>query len=216
MTDADLRSPPITVVAPHPDDEVFGVGGIMRELVARGRTLRIIAVSDGEAAYGDADPGARRALVVRRADERARALADLGVFEQTEVVRLGLPDGHLADHATMLTERLHELAGPVLLATWRHDGHPDHEAVGRAAAAVARQRHLRLIEYVVWAPHRQRIDHRTGGRLRTIELSPPTLAAKGRAVAAFRSQIDPSPDGHPVVSTDLVERLGHGHELVFT
>lgn len=215
MDDVNQPPPEVTIVSPHPDDEVFGVGGIMRELVARGRTLQIIAVTDGDAAYGDLGRHARQRLVSRRVDERAEALAALDVSERTDVIRLGLPDGRVADHEAALTARLHELAGPVVFATWRHDGHPDHEAVGRAAAAVTRRRALRLLEYVVWAPHRRRIDQRAGGRMRSIELSPATLAAKGRAVAAFRSQIDPSPDGRPVVSPDLFERLGEGRELLF-
>ena len=41
----------------------------------------------------------------------------------------------------------------LLAAPWRHDGHPDHEAVGRAAAVAARRTDARLVEYPVWMWH---------------------------------------------------------------
>ena len=41
----------------------------------------------------------------------------------------------------------------VCLATWRGDGHPDHEAAGAAAAAVCSRLGVGLVEYPVWAWH---------------------------------------------------------------
>jgi hypothetical protein len=43
--------------------------------------------------------------------------------------------------------------GDLCLATWRGDGHPDHEAVGRAAARAARFVGATLWEFPVWAWH---------------------------------------------------------------
>ena len=71
---------------------------------------------------------------------------------------LGLPDGQLADHEDRLTELLVEILegaapGTWCAATWRGDGHPDHEAVGRAAAQACARTGATLLEYPVWMWH---------------------------------------------------------------
>ena len=202
----------LTVIAPHPDDEVFGIGGLMRELVHLGHRLTIVAATDGEAAFGASDQRARRELVARRGDERAAALDRLGIAGQVDLVRLELPDGAVADHEDELRRAAATLAGPVLFATWRHDGHPDHEAAGRAAAAAASERSIPLYEYTVWAAHRGRsTSHRAVTRF---ALDAAARAAKWDAVQSFTSQIEPSPDGRPVVSAALLERLRTDDELL--
>lgn len=207
--------PHVTIVAPHPDDEVFGVGGLMRELVAHGHRLMVVAVTDGEAAFGAAATG-RTGLVACRDLERRAALVALGVERHTEVVRLGFPDAAVADHEHDLAEQLAELCGPVVLATWRHDGHPDHEATGRAAARAAAARPgCRLLEYPVWAGHRGRLAGGRPRRTRRVRLSAATRVAKARALQAFRSQLEPSPDGRPVVPAELIDRLATDDEVLF-
>lgn len=188
----------------------------MRELVARGRRVRLVAVTDGEAAYGTQPTADRTRLVAVRARERTEALDALGIGDCTEVIRLGLPDGQLSANEPELAALIDDLAGSVLFATWRHDGHPDHEAVGRAAAAVAHRRELRLVEYAVWAGHRRRLGQRGRSRTHRVQLDPGAIVAKVRAVGAFTSQIGPSPDGRPVVPAELIDHLGAGQEVVFT
>lgn len=41
----------LVVVAPHPDDEVLGVGGLMATAVGAGVELDIVAVTDGDASH---------------------------------------------------------------------------------------------------------------------------------------------------------------------
>lgn len=206
----------VTVVAPHPDDEVFGVGGIMRGLVGRGHRLRIVAVTDGELAFGCLPPGPTADLVARRQAERSEALARLGIASDVEVIRLGLPDGSVVTHERALTDRLIELTGGLTFGTFRHDGHPDHEAVGRAVAAAAAARRARLVEYVVWGSIRARTGLGRGRTVRCVHLDGVSHAAKRTAVQAFRSQIDPSPDGRPVVCDALVRQASSNVELLIS
>ena len=39
------------IVAPHPDDEVLGTGGLLARLGRLGRELRLVAVTDGTASH---------------------------------------------------------------------------------------------------------------------------------------------------------------------
>jgi LmbE family N-acetylglucosaminyl deacetylase len=209
-------TPAITILAPHPDDEIFGVGGMMRELASRGCSLRVVAVTDGEGAFGRSNRLAREALVSRRLRERAGAFDLLGVAARVELIRLGYPDGDVRSREDQLTEdfvRLCAGSRSTVLAPWQLDGHPDHDATGRAARAAAAGGRFEVREYAVWAGHdwRRAVDT---GRLRPVQLSAVTTAAKMRAVRAFRSQLEPSPDGRPVVPAELVERLASGTELL--
>lgn len=209
------RTNRVTVVAPHPDDEVFGVGGLMCALVERGYRLRLVAVTDGEAAFGPLPGEQLAALATRRCQERLVSLEALGIAEHTEIIALGIPDGHVASHEPGLTDRIADLAGPAMFASWRHDGHPDHEAVGRAAAVAASASGADLYEYPVWAGYLGRMGLLGNTRRRQFKLSPELRSAKMRAVRAHCSQLEPSPDGQPVVPPELVEALATSEEVVF-
>ncbi len=73
------------IVAPHPDDEVLGCGGLLQHLLALGRPVQLISVTDGTASH----PGSRQWPAERLAAERPR--------ESAEALRLSpvpvLPDG---------------------------------------------------------------------------------------------------------------------------
>jgi LmbE family N-acetylglucosaminyl deacetylase len=202
---------PVTIVAPHPDDEVFGVGGIMSRLVRGGHRLRLVAVTEGEAAFGPATPGRRRELARRRARERVEALDRLGVAEHTEVVRLGLPDGGVDEVEEELAEVLASDASSVVLATWRHDGHRDHEAVGRAAVTAAASSGGRLFEYAVWAHLDPAWRPERGHR---VPLDRRSRDAKGHAIDAFDSQLEVGRGGSAVVPEELVNRLRTNDEVL--
>jgi LmbE family N-acetylglucosaminyl deacetylase len=123
----------VLVVSPHPDDETLAVGGVLHDLVAAGWRVRLASVTDGEAAVSG---GSGLGAVRRR--ELASALDRLGIADATVVHRLELPDGHVAQCQAALEARLTPLVAGMswVLAPWPDDGHPDHEACGRAAAAV--------------------------------------------------------------------------------
>ena len=72
----------VLVIAPHPDDEVLGCGGVLALHAMRGDRVRVVVLTDG-AAGGDAE--------AREAETRAAATV-LGL-EQVEF--LGLEDGGL-------------------------------------------------------------------------------------------------------------------------
>src|SRR5690606_7604355 len=88
-----------------------------------------------------------------RPREVAQALNVLGV--RAQVQRLGIPDGGVEARSAALKATLRTLLQPgdLVLAPWEQDGHPDHDAVGRAALAAAAQPGMRLLRYPVWAWH---------------------------------------------------------------
>jgi LmbE family N-acetylglucosaminyl deacetylase len=171
------------VVAPHPDDETLACGGLMAELAARGTDVQVVAVTDGEASH----PG-RQGLGALRRGEQDRALGALGVAAAP--IRLGLPDGHVADHTVALTDRLTGVAGgaDLVVAPWRADGHTDHDASGAAAAEAAERTGTRLLAYPLWAWQWARPGDLAPLALARHDLSAGYLAQKLAALGCYHSQ----------------------------
>ena len=144
----------LVVVSPHPDDEVLGCAGLMQAAAALEIGVDVVSVTDGEACYPDQPlwPAAR--LRDARRHELAQAMHVL-CLDATHVLPLGLPDGGVTAREQQLTAALiaHLMPGDMVIAPWIGDGHPDHEACGRAACAAAASRGARVLQYPVWAWH---------------------------------------------------------------
>jgi LmbE family N-acetylglucosaminyl deacetylase len=173
------------VVAPHPDDEVLVAGGLIAERRRKNLPVMVVAVTDGEAAY----PGTSGLGSVRQA-EQEEALARLGMAGR-DIVRLRLPDGQVSSHEESLVRDLQAVLTPdtVLIAPWRFDPHPDHEACGRAAVQAAQVFGHPLVSYVFWTWHRHRPDALLAFHPQRFELDPELCAAKASALAEYRSQL---------------------------
>jgi LmbE family N-acetylglucosaminyl deacetylase len=207
------------VVAAHPDDETLGMGATIAQLVAEGVDVRVVSVSDGGAADPDATPWEQTRLEATRRHELRRAAEILKI---PRPVSLGLPDGQLADHEDRLADLLADIldttgAPPWCAATWRGDGHPDHEAVGRAAATACARTGATLLEYPIWmwhwaAPSDAAVPWE---QARSVAVSGRAIARKRLAAQCFRSQFQPGVTGAPVLPRFVLPRLLAVGELVF-
>ncbi|MEO6662896.1 MAG: PIG-L family deacetylase [Rubrivivax sp.] len=200
------------VVAPHPDDEVIGCGALLAAHARRGGRTLVLAVTDGEASHPHSSHWTAATLAAERCRERLQGLSRLGLPGDV-VQRLGLPDGEVGPHAARLQSMLsqHLRPGDVLLSTWRHDGHPDHEATGAAVAAAAADCGLRHIETPVWMWHwAQPGDDRVPWRqLAGFAADGVDVQAKQQALAAHRSQCQADANSvPPVLDAAMVQRAG--------
>ena len=83
----------VLVLAPHPDDESLGCGGLIAAALAAGRRLGVVFLSDGAASHPGHPAAALRAM--REAEARA-ALTRLGAPDGAARF-LGLPDSRVPD-----------------------------------------------------------------------------------------------------------------------
>ncbi|TPG35782.1 PIG-L deacetylase family protein [Mycolicibacterium hodleri] len=204
--------PALIIVAPHPDDETLGFGATASLLRSRGVEVTVVSATDGGGSVPGLSPRERRWL---ERDRRAELRAAMKILGLGEPVCLGLPDGELCDREPELTVRLADLvtAGPPgtwCAATWRGDGHPDHEAVGRSAAAAISGTHAVLLEYPVWMWHwaRPGDDAVPWHRMAMAPNDQGASTRKRQAAATFQSQLVPYEDGTDVVLPPFVlERL---------
>jgi LmbE family N-acetylglucosaminyl deacetylase len=200
------------VVAPHPDDEVLGAGGLLQLLAQRGVRIKVVAVTDGESSHPRSRAAAAIDLPTRRTRERAQALERL-LGSPPVVTRLGLPDGRVSDHRSVLGDYLSGELTPydVCIAPWWHDGHPDHDAVGTVARATAKVAHCDLLGFLVWAWHwaRPEADDLPWDACRQVALTRRETARKRWATAAFSSQIRPlgnAPEDRAVLPDAVLRR----------
>ncbi len=212
--------PEVLVVGAHPDDETLGFGATAHLLAETGVRVQIASASDGGAAFPDQSLLQRYRLERTRRAELHRAAAVLGL---PAPICLGLPDGEIVQHEERLADLLTEVlatkpAGTWCAATWRGDGHPDHEAVGRAAATAVQRTDAVLVEYPVWMwhwalPGDVAVPWHRGHR---VPLSPAAVERKTLAAQNFHSQfVPPAPDADPVLPPFVLHRLLAVGEVVF-
>ena len=207
----------IVVVAAHPDDETFGFGASAAMLARRGVRVRVVAVSDGSASHPNLSPAERDSLARTRRTEIGSATRILGVGKP---IWLGLPDGAVSDHEDRLADLLSDVLadGAWCAANWRGDGHPDHEAVGRAAAVATARTGTVLLEYPVWMWHWASPGDAAvpWDRLFAMPVADNAVETKAAAAQCYRSQLEPpSADSYPVLAPFVVERLLSVKEVVF-
>lgn len=208
------------VVAPHPDDETLGVGGLLAAWAGAGVEVVVVAVTDGEGSHPGSPTLGPAELARRRVDERSAALAALGLPGAT-VVRCGLPDGEVAARVDDLAVTLVGLLRPgdLCLAPIAGDGHPDHDATaaaaGRAAAAV---RGVGPVSYAVWLWHwAVPGDVDWAGAVRVV-LAAPDRDAKRVAVDTFTTQVAPlssDPRDAAILPPEVLARLVRDVEVLW-
>lgn len=205
----------LVVVAPHPDDEVLGCGGLMRLAVEAGLDVQVAAVTDGEACYPHEKWWTPERLRQVRRDELRAALAELGIGDAWH---LGIADGGVSADVQRLHEWLQDMlrADDLVLAPWRLDGHPDHEAAGDVAYRCAQATGCRFLQYPVWGWHWLHPDavHITWGKPRLVDISA-VQARKQRAIACFRSQTGEVEhlQSDPILPPHVLQRFARGHEV---
>jgi LmbE family N-acetylglucosaminyl deacetylase len=221
LTDVDglLKGLRPLILAPHPDDESLGCGGLIAASCAAGLAPAVVILTDGAASH----PGSRShppaRLAQLREAEAARAAGILGLpaenlfFLREPDTKLGL-NGAVIE--TLLTIAADRDCG-LVIGPWQGDAHCDHEAAAMIAEAVAIRRGVRLLSYPVWGWLRDGgallTETRTAGwRLDISE----HLDVKQRAIAAHESQygdvIGDAPDGFRLPA-ELLAVFARPHEV---
>jgi LmbE family N-acetylglucosaminyl deacetylase len=184
----------IVLVAAHPDDEVFGAGGLIQYGLSKGMSLQLLAVTDGEGCHPDSEVAPTLDLAAIRHSESREALRRLGWVEP-DIAQLHLPDGEVMNNQETLRAKLMTMLRPgdLCVASWWRDGHPDHDACGAAALWASQMVGAKMLGYLVWAWHwanPQGADI-PWEQCRRLDLQDRERARKRWATGAFDSQINP-------------------------
>ncbi|MGB3780762.1 MAG: PIG-L deacetylase family protein [Tunicatimonas sp.] len=208
------------VVAPHPDDESLGCGGVIALLRQRGQAVSVLFVSDGSMSHPNSKrypPEARRDL---REQEALSALEMLEV-DAEDVSFLRLPDTRVPVPASenfpeavaLVHEQLAQLRPQTVLVPWRRDPHGDHRATWHLLQAAVGQfkTPVRWLEYPIWVWESTQSDDlptAADGRWFRVDVSG-VLSQKRRAIAAHVSQTTPLIDDDPEGFTLYPKMIRH-------
>jgi LmbE family N-acetylglucosaminyl deacetylase len=186
---------PILVLAPHPDDETLGCGGLIAEACAAQIHVWVFILTDGAGSHPRSISHPPKRLKLIRQEETRRALSILGLPSE-RVVFLDYSDGAAPAGRTQLRDAVQRLSAlardrgiKTICATWKHDPHPDHKATYRIARLTAANIGARLLCYPIWLwslPDKTRLpaSHITGYR---VDISK-HLESKKAAIACHVSQ----------------------------
>lgn len=138
----------VLIIAPHPDDEVLGCGGLIAKL-SKTTDINVILVTDGSGA-GELPVGTDAI----RQQEMRDSLAILGVNDLT---CLNEPDGFFKsspDFIGKIKKQLIQFDPEWIFIPSIDDFHRDHHRIGCAIIKLAKQNKLsaRLFQFEVWNP----------------------------------------------------------------
>lgn len=179
-------------MAAHPDDECLGAGAFIADAADLGLAVTVLVLTLGERSHPASPTVGPDAMAARRTVEAERAAAVLA--PHARVVRAGLPDGDVAAHHDEIAALVRDLTdeATLVLAPWVDDGHPDHDAAGRAAAAAVQSgAGAGLAHYLVWFWHWSGPDDLPWSRAVAVNASLSGIDRAAGALAEHHSQVTP-------------------------
>jgi LmbE family N-acetylglucosaminyl deacetylase len=141
----------VVIVAPHPDDEVIGCGGLIARLVAEGNAPHIVIMTGGEQSHAGCCSIDTKSIVSSRRGLTRNAMAILGV-PKNNIHELNFPDGGInSQHFEMVSlQNLLEQLNPqmVFVPHWG-EGWPDHITTAKIVKDILKNG-VQIYEYCVW------------------------------------------------------------------
>ncbi|MEI9982848.1 MAG: PIG-L deacetylase family protein [Aliidongia sp.] len=204
---------PVLVVAPHPDDESIGCGGLIATLRRCRLDVHIVVLTDGAGSHANSASYPPCRLADLREQEALEALAILGVASDAvafwKLADRFVPDRGSAGFESVVARaqmQLHDLRPATLVIPARADSHGDHCAAWAIWTEAAARLPVKpcILEYLVWPGPEAEPE----GRVWRLDIDA-VLSVKQCAIAAHRSQhgqvIEDDPDGF-CLPDDLLAR----------
>ncbi len=161
-----LRDDRILIVAPHPDDECIGAGGLLTMFPGQ---CDVWVLTDGR--YGIRDLSADRVIEIRKEE----FLREMELLKQTSYKMFGIGDGSLLQNSDCLIDEDMSRYTKIFV-TNKEDGHVDHRAAFAAVEKALRRQGLlglELFQYEITTPlarasHALNITEAIDGKIRLI------------------------------------------------
>jgi len=219
----------LLLLAPHPDDESLGCGGLIALLSKTGANVHIIFITDGSASHPDSTNYSPLKLSRIRQAEAIRACRRLGV-KYKELTFLNQPDSRMESFDDSALETLARLVAEkfkngkynTIAMPWRRDPHGDHIIVHEIGDLALRkiEDNVTKLEYPIWLwkkgsngdwPKENEI---TPYRLNIKEVVSKKLMAIQEHASQLGRVIDDDPDGF-VLTEELLEPFLGNTEYFF-
>ncbi len=139
-----LEASPVLVLAPHPDDEVFGCGGLLATRASSGAEIHVVVVTDGCA---QGEPATRRLESLAAARELGLDEPEFWAFRDRG---LEASDPDLRER---ITDTLRMVRPRTILVTSPAEVHPDHRALALATYEAIRDGKTEVADEAVLAAY---------------------------------------------------------------
>ncbi len=154
----DVQADNVLVLSPHPDDDVFACGGLIKHLSKNGSHVKVVYITDG--VFGNKQDKIDHDLIAGREREAVNAAKILGV---SEVNFLRIRDKSVSKNKKLWERIFEELKTrklDLVLVPSGQDWHPDHSATHEAfikAYKKLRGVKPRYWQYQVWGADKANI-----------------------------------------------------------
>ncbi len=158
---ASTRS--LLVVAPHPDDETFGCGSLISFKRTAGADVRIVFLTNGEAALKNHCSLSPAHVGRIRREQAVQACRHLGV-DESHLRWYSWPDGGVprkgspgfAQAVKQIMAEIQDHSSAEVVSSHALDLHADHRAAGELVHEAGRQLgpQVRLFYYILWTWYR--------------------------------------------------------------
>lgn len=147
------KIPVVTIVAPHPDDEIIGCSGLIQQLQESGKKVDIIYLTGGGKSHSGCCNIEESTLITRRRELARKSASILGI-QQENLHFLDYPDGGIA-FDTHETERLRSLLDGLkpdaVFVPHKGEGWSDHIEAGDVVKSLLKgNKAVEIYEYCVW------------------------------------------------------------------
>lgn len=133
----------LLIVAPHPDDECIGPGGV---LALYPHLCKVIVLTDGRQGQGDMAPGLVKEI---RRQEFLNEMQEAGI---TDYEMFDYEDGSLMQHMDCL-EDVDLTSYTKIFVTGVHDGHPDHTAACVSLRQAMKKQMVNSVDVYLYEVH---------------------------------------------------------------
>jgi len=205
------------IIAPHPDDEVIGCGGLIARLMAEGRALQIIIMTGGEGSHRGCCNVSTTDIISARRGLTRNAMQILGVPAEN-IHELDYPDGGIsAEHPQ--TEELRRLIAEikpqsVFVPHWG-EGWPDHVRTAEIVKSIVSP-DVEMWEYCVWMWYYNVWRGLDWKNAAVLKMTPTEHALKLRAMDAYIKPLAPCGKPWSGVLPPLFVKANRGNtELYF-
>jgi LmbE family N-acetylglucosaminyl deacetylase len=147
----NLRHNNILVLAPHPDDDVIGCGGILGIYQKMGAKITIAYMTDGRKGNPKYD---ENTLVLQRREEAKKATAVLGIDKLTFFDNRDTELSATPKTVKELQDILHEVKPEAVFLPFLLDNHHDHRATNDILikSSLTYKAPLTCYGYEIWTP----------------------------------------------------------------
>ncbi len=188
----DLPMDNVLIVAPHPDDEVIGCGGLIARLVGEGRPPHIVIMTGGEKSHSGCCQTPESDIVRARRELTRNALECLKVPEEN-IHEFGFPDGKISSNCQdlkKLSTLIKKMSPKAVFVPHWGEGWNDHVVIAEIVKAIV-PNDTAIWMYCVWMWYYNVWRNLDWGNASVLKMTPEEHALKLRAIDAYIKPLAP-------------------------